>query len=93
MRLLITSIVFFLFLGTGRAQYQAQAAVDSTHLMIGDHLRLHLDVSHPPGAQLLPLVLKKQEGDVIEFLAQTKWDTVEQALAGVNEGMCIPFGT
>ena len=78
MRLLITFIAFFFSLNIGTAQYQALAAVDSTHLMIGDQLRLHLDVSHPPGAQLLPLVLKKKEGDVVEFLAQTKWDTIER---------------
>jgi hypothetical protein len=47
--------------------------------MIGDHLRMHLDVLHPPGAELLPLVLKKKEGDVVEFLAQSKWDTVSQS--------------
>lgn len=76
MRLLITTIAFFFVATTGFAQYSSKAALDSTHIMIGDHLRMHLDVTHPVGAQILPMVLKKEEGDVVEFLAQTKWDTV-----------------
>ena len=50
--------------------------MDSTHMMIGDQLKLHLEVALSPGTELQPLVLKKKEGDVIEFLAQTKWDTL-----------------
>ena len=64
---------------TGTAQYSAKATVDSTHIMIGDHLRMRIDVVHPPRAELLPLVLKKKEGDVVEFLAQSKWDTVSKS--------------
>ncbi len=79
MRLLLTAISFFLLLSTSAAQYSAKATLDSTHIMIGDHLRMHLDVVHPPGAELLPLALKKKEGDVVEFLAQSKWDTVSQS--------------
>ena len=78
MRLLITAIAFFFLLTSSTAQYGVKATVDSTHLMIGDQLKLHLDVTHPPSAELLPLVLKKKEGDVVEFLAQTKWDTISQ---------------
>jgi hypothetical protein len=78
MRLLLTTITLLIFITASTAQYSAKATVDSTHLMIGDQLKMHLDVLHPPGAELLPLVLKKKEGDVVEFLAQTKWDTISQ---------------
>ncbi len=76
MRLLLLFIAFFMTLSTGTAQYSARVSVDSTHLLIGDQLKMQLDVVHPAGAQLLPLALKKKEGDVVEFLGQTKWDTV-----------------
>ena len=79
MRLLLTALAFLVCLTASTAQYSAKATVDSTHLMIGDQLRMHLDVLHPPGAELLPLVLKKKEGDVVEFLGQTKWDTMKQS--------------
>ena len=78
MRSLLTIISFFLLLPLCTSQYSAKATVDSTHLMIGDHLKMRLDVVHPPNAQLLPLVLKKKAGDVVEFLAQSKWDTVSK---------------
>ena len=79
MRLLLTAIAFFISFTVSTAQYSAKATVDSTHLMIGDQLRMHLDVVHPPGAELLPMVLKKKEGDVVEFLGQSKWDTISQS--------------
>lgn len=79
MRLLLTAFAFLFFLTSSTAQYSAKATMDSTHLMIGDQLKMHLEVVHPPGTQLLPMVFKKKEGDVVEFLGQTKWDTVSQS--------------
>ena len=78
MRLVFVGIIFFTFLSTSTAQYSAKATVDSTHLMIGDQMRMRLDVTHPAGAQLLPLVLKKKEDSVVEFLGQSNWDTVSR---------------
>ena len=47
-------------------------------MMIGDQQKLHLDVVHPPGAALLPLIFKKNTGDPVEFLAQSRWDTLSE---------------
>ncbi|HHM21687.1 MAG TPA: hypothetical protein ENJ20_06645 [Bacteroidetes bacterium] len=76
MRLLTAFLVFFIFTATTAAQYRAQATVDSTHILIGDRLTMHLVAAHPPGAEVLPLTLNKKQDEVIEFLAQSQWDTL-----------------
>ncbi len=79
MRLFFTFICSLFFLHTSTAQYSAKASVDSTFMMIGDQQKLHLDVVYPSGTALLPLVFKKNTEDAIEFLAQTRWDTLSES--------------
>ena len=78
MRLLSILFCSLFFISTSTAQYSAKATVDSTHMMIGDQLKLHLEVVHPPGVDNLPLVFKKEQNDAIEFLAQSRWDTLAE---------------
>ncbi len=78
MRLFFTLIYSLFFLQTSTAQYSAKASVDSTYMMIGDQQKLHLDVVYPSGSALLPLVFKKNAEDAIEFLGQTRWDTLSE---------------
>lgn len=71
--------ILFLFLAkTAAAQVSATATVDSTHLLIGDQLKLHIEARHPAGVVIEPPVLKQPEGSKVEFLAQSSWDTLEK---------------
>ena len=72
------SFITFIFLvKIATAQVSAKATVDSTHMLIGDQMRLHLEVSQSQGVQVQPLNPVVQEGSAIEFLAQSKWDTLQ----------------
>ena len=73
--------LFFLFIilaKTATAQVGATATVDSTHLLIGDQLKLHIEVRHPAGVVIEPPVLKQPQNPKVEFLAQSSWDTLER---------------
>ncbi len=76
MRFFLIIICLLFFHQPSTAQYSAKGSVDSTYMMIGDQQLLHLEVVYPAGTDLLPLVFKRNSDDAIEFLAQTKWDTV-----------------
>ena len=78
MRLLSILFCSLFFISTSTAQYSAKATVDSTHMMIGDQMKLYLEVAHPPGVEKLPLIFKKEQEDAIEFLAQSHWDTLAE---------------
>ncbi len=77
MRHFFSLITFIFLVKIAAAQVSAKAFVDSTHMLIGDQLRLHLEVRQEPGVQLLPLNPATPEGSPIEFLAQSKWDTLQ----------------
>lgn len=69
-------IVIFLFLfswSSASAQFQAKATVDSTNMLIGDQMKLYLDVVPPAGAELEEVNLESLSGDPVEFIGQSKW--------------------
>ncbi len=55
----------------------ARASVDSTHLLIGDQIRLHVEVGQPIGAVVQALIPIVPEESAIEFLGQSRWDTLQ----------------
>jgi hypothetical protein len=72
------SILVFLFLAkTATTQVVAKATVDSTHMLIGDQMRLHLEVGHPADVIIQPLNPAVADS-TIEFLGQSKWDTLQK---------------
>jgi hypothetical protein len=58
------------------AQASAHATVDSTHMLIGDQMRLHLEVTVPPGTAVEPLRPPQDTASAIEFLGESPWDTL-----------------
>lgn len=72
-------LVFLAFLAkSAAAQVLAKATVDSTRLVIGDQVRLHLDVSHPAGTVVQPVNPKAMLADsTVEFLGERPWDTLQ----------------
>ncbi|MBK9014601.1 MAG: RDD family protein [Saprospiraceae bacterium] len=61
----------------GVAQVSGKAVVDSTHMLIGDQMRLRIELSAPKDAVLEPLNLAVVAADsVFEILAESKWDTL-----------------
>ncbi|MFQ5446510.1 MAG: hypothetical protein ACE5FF_06215, partial [Saprospiraceae bacterium] len=62
------------------AQVSLRATVDSTHMLIGDQMRLHLHVTVLPGTIVEPLRPPQDTSGVIEFLSESPWDTLAQAL-------------
>lgn len=61
----------------GVAQVSGKAVVDSTHMLIGDQMRLRIELSAPKDAVLEPLNLTVMAADsVFEILAESKWDTL-----------------
>ncbi|MCF8247658.1 MAG: RDD family protein [Saprospiraceae bacterium] len=71
---------FFLFLlakMASLAQVSGKAVVDSTHMLVGDQMRLRIELSAQKDAELQPLNLKVISADsVFEVLAESKWDTL-----------------
>lgn len=72
------SIISFLLFTGGPllAQVRAKATVDSTHMLIGDQVKLYLDVAAPAGGELPPLNLEKLGEDPVEFIRQSDWEAV-----------------
>lgn len=77
MRLVFIIAISVFFTKTTAAQVSAKATVDSTHMLIGDHMRLHVEVSQQNGIVVRPIKPKVAEGSALEFLAETKWDTLK----------------
>ena len=69
------AILILLLLGSdATGQVLARARVDSTRMLIGDQVRLHLAVRAPQGGEMQPLNLEKLNEDPVEFIAQTEWE-------------------
>ena len=68
-------ILIFLVSGGSHAgaQVRAKARVDSTHMLIGDQMRLYLDVAVPAGSSMPPIDLEKLSDDPVEFIGQSEW--------------------
>lgn len=77
MRHLFSFFVFLFLVKIAAAQVVAKATVDSTHMLIGDQMRLHIEVGQPVGAIIQPLNPGIAKDSTIEFLGQSKWDTVQ----------------
>lgn len=73
--------IFFLFLGLKTAaQVTGKATVDSTRMLIGDQMRLRIEVSTDKDAVLLPIDLTLIAVDsVFEVLNESRWDTLGTA--------------
>ncbi len=80
---LIFSLFLLLFLAsTAAAQVTASARVDSAELLLGDQVKLHVEVRHPKGVVVSPPNLEDIKMDtVIEFLEQGNWDTTNAGSA------------
>ncbi len=64
----------------GVAQVTGKAVVDSTRVLLGDQMRLRIELSVPNDAVLEPLNLDMVAADsVFEVLAESKWDTLGTA--------------
>jgi hypothetical protein len=78
-RVSVLTILLFPFCTTrSLAQVSVKATLDSTHLLIGDQMKLHLEVSHPPGYAVQPPDVKTYRDSTIEFLDQSTWDTLDR---------------
>jgi hypothetical protein len=77
-------ICTLLFADTGNLSAQSQAAViatlsvDSTHIMIGDQLKLRLAVKHPKNVKIYMPTPKDSIGRM-DFVRASKIDTIKQA--------------
>jgi hypothetical protein len=62
------------------AQVSGKATVDSTRMLIGDQMRLRIEVSADKGVELLPLDRTAIAADsVFEVLDESRWDTLGTA--------------
>ncbi|MCU0348711.1 MAG: hypothetical protein MUC59_17360 [Saprospiraceae bacterium] len=70
--------ILFLFFGVKMAaQVTGKAIVDSTHMLIGDQMRLRIELSADKDAVLEPLDLSVVSADsTFEILNESRWDTV-----------------
>ncbi|MBI5916109.1 MAG: hypothetical protein HY842_12100 [Bacteroidetes bacterium] len=64
---------------TAAAQVSAKATMDSTHMLIGDQMRLRIEVSAAKDAVIQPLSAGMSADSTIEFLAESKWDTLQKS--------------
>lgn len=80
MRIFLCFFCLLFLLKTATAQVSGKAAVDSTHMFLGDQMRLRLELSAQQGVVLEPLNLSVVSADsVFEVLAESKWDTLGTA--------------
>lgn len=62
-----------------QAQVEVAAAVDSTNMLIGDQLKLHITASVPANASIQKLDLSAFEAEKeMEVVKEGAWDTVQQ---------------
>ncbi len=74
------SLLFFICFAVVKAEAQvaASAAVDSTHMMIGDHMKLHLSIQYPPQASIQNVDYTGFETDEhIELINNGDFDTIQ----------------
>ncbi|MCB0518158.1 MAG: hypothetical protein H6577_06300 [Lewinellaceae bacterium] len=77
MRLIFIVAISVFLAKTTAAQVSAKTTVDSTHMLIGDQMRLHVEVSQQNGIVVQPIRPRVDEGSALEFLAETRWDTLK----------------
>ena len=76
---IIVFLILSFVLSTAQAQVEVAAAVDSTNMLIGDQLKLHITASVPTSAsiQKFDLTPFKAEEEM-EVVQESAWDTVQQ---------------
>jgi len=76
---IIVFLTVFFALSNVEAQVEVAAAVDSTNMLIGDQLKLHITASLPTGTRIeqLDLTPFKSEEEM-EVVEEGAWDTVQQ---------------
>jgi hypothetical protein len=78
MRKFLFILVLLALAKTALTQVGAMARVDSNHLLIGDQVKLRLEVTHPVGTVVATPDLQVLSDTVVEFLQQSPWDTLER---------------
>lgn len=62
---------------TAQTTISATLTADSTHILIGDHLKIRLTVQHPKSMKIAMPVVKDSIGNM-DFISASKIDTVDQ---------------
>jgi len=75
-------LLFFLLIGWQlQAQISASAELDSTNLLIGDQVQLHIQVNHSPDLKVLqPNLSEFEKAEGIELLRVSEWDTLSPGI-------------
>ncbi len=73
----------FLFLNTSIAQIVVSAEIDSSTMLIGDQMSLHLLVNHSKDISGLTLETKIFKKTKIEVLGESSWDTLNQGVESI----------
>lgn len=72
-------LVCFLLAINTNAQVAVSAAVDSTHMMIGDQMKLHLSLQYPPNVNIAKVDYSALEKDEdVELIKNGSFDTLNQ---------------
>ncbi len=78
-RIISIALVSFLLAFNTNAQLAVSAALDSTHMMIGDQMRLHLSIQYPPNINIVKVDYSELEKDEdFELLSNGNFDTLDQ---------------
>jgi hypothetical protein len=83
MNLNFRQLIFFFFLSFSFplfGQVTTSAEIDSTNMLIGDQMALHLMVNHPEGTIVLNPEMNVLEESKIEILNVTGWDTLQKGV-------------
>ncbi len=78
-RIISIVLVCFLLAVNTNAQLAVSANVDSTRMMIGDHMQLHLSIQYPPSVNITKIDYSGLEQDEdFELLKNGNFDTLNQ---------------
>jgi len=84
----IPFLLFHLLIGITlplQAQISASAELDSTNLLLGDQVQLHIRVNHSPDLLVLePNLSEFEEAEGIELLSVSAWDTLSPGVLQKN---------
>jgi len=73
-------VIFWLFSFANAQEYSAKAKLDSAHILIGDHLNVHLEVTAPKGKSvLIPQLNEKITEEMqasFDWISNSKFDTI-----------------
>ncbi|MEG1556704.1 MAG: hypothetical protein RR356_08285, partial [Bacteroidales bacterium] len=76
-KLLIIAILTFIFpFFLGAQDYKANAKLDSTHILIGDQIRVSLSVSTPKGKPIIIPQFSQELLGSIDYIGSSKIDTI-----------------